>query len=355
MCWPKRCAQLVVQLVVPPVLAVVCIAKLVAEIAVAHQGEGQPKPHIRVVVSGEIPRRGRRVLLGTVVIAIRNLIGHCRLHRRDRRLDGHRAPGVVVVPKLVERLFPLNHIGGIEADSLAVEDLRDFGVEIALTVAAGQSPRHELAPFLQFAENAVAPRLVEGLLVILLAVSIGVQLHGPVVDIVSQPVLGHHEIVKEAPIVHQLALNHLLIRIPCLVFRDLRPGQVEPISAGPDLDLLAGRIPQEILVRDIVVFYRVDRSQDQAVGIQPPQLADLIGGEVRSQPQVDAGGIHHPLGDKMPRSPEIGNARKAGLGGRQTTIRQVQHGLRSCGTADVDVVDDGGVRIETTNDGLWRG
>ena len=217
----------------------------------------------------------------------------------------------------------------VEADALAVEDLGDLGPRIPLAVAGRERPGHQLSPLAQLAEDPLAPGPIEGLPVVGLAVAVAVELHRAVVDVVDLPALRRHEVVEEAAIVHEPALEHPLVGVARLVVGHLGAGEVEPEGARPDLDLPAGGVAEKVVVRNVVVLHRVDVGQDQAVGIEPAELADLVGVEAGSQPEVDPRGVFHALRKEMPRAPQVGRARETRLGRGQAAVLQVKRGRQA--------------------------
>ncbi len=97
---PQGVSQVEVQLVVPPVVAVMGVAELVRKIAVAHQGEGQAEAHPWRVGAGELQGTGRDLAQRVVVVAVGDVVqGRGLDHGRGGRL-GQPQPVAIVVEHL---------------------------------------------------------------------------------------------------------------------------------------------------------------------------------------------------------------------------------------------------------------
>ena len=286
-----------------------------------------------------------------VTVAVADLEGHGRLDHRDPGRPGEGHPVVVPVERRVEGRAALDHVRRVEPDADAVEAPRDDRLGQVERVAAHQGIGHERPEGLDLVQHARAPQSVEGVGVVGLAVAVGVDRERVAVDVVVLPRLREEHVVEEAAVVHQAVLPDLLGRAAGLQFGDARLRQVEPVRARPDLDAAAVGVLEEVVGRPHV-FHGVDRAEDQDVGVELPEPADLLGRDpVGAQPEVDP---RHPLDRlpaKIPPAPQVPGARVARRDGRQGAVPQVQRGLRVDRAAHDHVVHDRRGGLEAVDQG----
>ena len=246
-----------------------------------------------------------------------------------------------------------------ESEECAVENVGNARFVAILGVAGGDGPGHKGAEDGKLVEDASLPGGIKHCWVIGDAISIGIYYKIIAVDILIEPGNSCKDIIEEAAVEHEVIIEDGLIGGLSQIFGYIVFGQVKPVGSRPGHGTISIDILEVVIIREIGVWNfsdGVDRSQDNYIGIKQVQLPDLVGGERCTQPEVDFRTIGEAFADKIGvGAPEVSRSRIRWVDLGQAAISLVQYEIGVSGTADVEFIDDVGVRVEAVNNGLVRG